>query len=199
VPITQRGQLEATGAEVIEARGMTLMPGLVEGHAHITFINGARPTDLGDTPPEEHTLAAARNARVLLDHGFTSAYSAASAKLRVDVVIRNAIEAGDLPGPRMRACGPEITVTGGLGDERRAHQFRDSFAMFADGPLEVMGKKSSGSSLRQAPASSHSASWTALLLVPCVPGTGQNLPLRLVNMPGGQSSCPYHVAICVLA
>src|SRR6204780_493290 len=69
---TQRGQLEATGAEGIEARGMPLMPGLVEGHAPITFINGARPTDLGDTPPEEHTLAAARNARVLLDHGFTS-------------------------------------------------------------------------------------------------------------------------------
>jgi imidazolonepropionase-like amidohydrolase len=134
---TQLGQLEATGASVIEARGMTLMPGLVEGHAHITFINGARATDLGDTPPEEHTLIAARNARLLLEHGFTSAYSAASAKLRIDVVIRNAIEAGELPGPRMRACGPEITVTGGLGDDRRMHQFRDSFAVVADGPLEV--------------------------------------------------------------
>jgi imidazolonepropionase-like amidohydrolase len=134
---TQRGQLEAAGAEVIEAKGMTLMPGMVEGHAHISFINGARPTDLGDTPPEEHTLLSARNARLLLDHGFTSAYSAASAKLRLDIVIRNAIEAGDLPGPRLRACGPEITVTGGLGDERRPHQFRDSFAMVADGPLEV--------------------------------------------------------------
>ncbi len=135
---TTLGQLEAAGAEVIDAKGMTLMPGLVEGHAHITFINGARTVDLGDTPPEEHTLIAARNARLLLDHGFTSAYSAASAKLRIDVVIRNAIEAGELPGPRLRACGPEITVTGGLGDERRAHQFRDSFAMFADGPIEVL-------------------------------------------------------------
>jgi imidazolonepropionase-like amidohydrolase len=135
---TQLGQLEAAGAEVIEANGMTLMPGLVEGHAHITFINCARPTELGDTPPEEHTLIAARNARLLLDHGFTGAYSAASAKLRIDVVIRNAINAGELPGPRLRACGPEITVTGGLGDERQAHQFRDSFAMFADGPAEVM-------------------------------------------------------------
>ncbi len=131
------GQLEAPGAEVVDAKGMTLMPGMVEGHAHITFINGARSTDLGDTPPEEHTLIAARNARLLLDHGFTSAYSAASAKLRIDVVIRNAIEAGDLPGPRLRACGPEITVTGGLGDERQAHQFRDSFAIVADGPVEV--------------------------------------------------------------
>jgi imidazolonepropionase-like amidohydrolase len=134
---TDRGQLDRAGAEVIEANGMTLMPGLVEGHSHITFINAQRPTDIGDTPPEEHTLIAARNARILLDHGFTSAYSAASAKLRIDVVIRNAIEAGDLPGPRLRACGPEITVTGGLGDERRAHQFRDSFAMVADGPNEV--------------------------------------------------------------
>ncbi len=134
---TERGQLEAAGANVIDAKGMTLMPGLVEGHSHITFINVTRPTDLGDTPPEEHTLIAARNARLLLDHGFTSAYSAASAKLRLDIVIRNAIEAGELPGPRLRACGPEITVTGGLGDERRAHQFRDSFAMVADGPDEV--------------------------------------------------------------
>jgi imidazolonepropionase-like amidohydrolase len=134
---TDRGQLDPSGADVVEANGMTLMPGLVEGHSHITFINAARSTDLGDTPPEEHTLIAARNARILLDHGFTSAYSAASAKLRIDVVIRNAIEAGELPGPRLRACGPEITVTAGLGDDRRAHQFRDSFAIVADGPDEV--------------------------------------------------------------
>jgi imidazolonepropionase-like amidohydrolase len=134
---TDRGQIDHAGADIIEANGMTLMPGLVEGHSHITFINAQRSTDIGDTPPEEHTLIAARNARLLLDHGFTSAYSAASAKLRIDVVIRNAIDAGELPGPRLRACGPEITVTGGLGDERRAHQFRDSFAMVADGPTEV--------------------------------------------------------------
>jgi imidazolonepropionase-like amidohydrolase len=132
-----RGQITGGGADVIEANGMTLMPGLVEGHSHITFINAARATDIGDTPPEEHTLIAARNARILLDHGFTSAYSAASAKLRIDVVIRNAIESGELPGPRLRACGPEITVTGGLGDDRRPHQFRDSFAIVADGPDEV--------------------------------------------------------------
>jgi len=134
----QTGQLQAAGADVIEAAGKTLMPGMVEGHAHITFINAPRPTDLGDTPPEEHTLIAARNARILLDSGFTGAYSAASAKLRIDVVIRNAIEAGELPGPRLKACGPEITVTGGLGDERRAHQFRDSFAVVADGPVEIL-------------------------------------------------------------
>jgi hypothetical protein len=74
----------------------------------------------------------------LLDHGFTSAYSAASAKLRLDIVIRNAIAAGQIPGPRLRACGPEITVTGGLGDERRVHMYRESFAVIADGPTEIV-------------------------------------------------------------
>ncbi|HEY1411924.1 MAG TPA: amidohydrolase family protein, partial [Rhodopila sp.] len=56
---TDRGQLDPAGAEIIDASGMTLMPGLVEGHSHITFIGSARATDIGDTPPEEHTLIAA--------------------------------------------------------------------------------------------------------------------------------------------
>jgi hypothetical protein len=107
-------------------------------HAHLSFGNAVASTDLGDLPPEEHTLLTARNAKTLLDHGFTSAYSAASAKLRLDIVIRNAIAAGQIPGPRLKACGPEITVTGGLGDERSAHMYRDSFAVIADGPAEIV-------------------------------------------------------------
>ena len=133
-----RGQLDGAGAEVIEAGGMTLMPGLVEGHAHLSFGNAVATTDLGDLPSEEHTLLTARNAKTLLDHGFTSAYSAASAKLRLNIVIRNAIAAGQIPGPRLKACGPEITVTGGLGDERSAHMYRESFAVIADGPAEIV-------------------------------------------------------------
>src|SRR5260370_27350049 len=100
-----RGQLDGAGAEVIEAGGMTLMPGLVEGHAHLSFGNAVASTDLGDLPPEEHTLLTARNARTLLDHGFTSAYSAVSAKLRLDVVIRNAIAVCEIPGPPLKASG----------------------------------------------------------------------------------------------
>ena len=58
-----RGQLDGASAEVIEAGGMTLMPGLVEGHAHLSFGNAVASTDLGDLPPEEHTLLTARNAK----------------------------------------------------------------------------------------------------------------------------------------
>lgn len=128
------GLLAVDEARVIDAGGRTLMPGLVEGHAHVTFIGLPRSTDLGETPPEEHVLATMHNARTLLDHGFTSAFSAASAKLRLDVVIRNEIEAGRIPGPRLRAASPEITVTGGLGDEGRLHMARSSFGIVADGP-----------------------------------------------------------------
>ena len=59
------------------------LPGLVEGHAHLSFCGAQRNTDLGDIPPEEHTIATLHNAKTLLDAGFTSAYSAASAKLRL--------------------------------------------------------------------------------------------------------------------
>ncbi|MBT5899023.1 MAG: amidohydrolase family protein, partial [Rhodospirillaceae bacterium] len=51
-------------------------------------------------------------------------------------VIRNAINAGEIPGPRMLACTPELTVSSGLGDVRLAHMHRDTFALVCDGPDE---------------------------------------------------------------
>ncbi len=126
-----------TASEIIDGSGHTLMPGLVEGHCHLSFCNPMRNQDLGEIPPEEHLLRTCRNATFILDHGFTSCYSAASAKLRTDIVVRQEIEDGYLAGPRYRAAGPEITVTGGLGDERRPHMHAESFGMVADGPTEI--------------------------------------------------------------
>ena len=131
-------QLDSIGAaEVIDGGGQTLMPGLVEGHCHLSFVGPARNQDLGEIPPEEHLLRTMRNATFILNHGFTSCYSAASAKLRIDVVVRQEIEDGYLAGPRYRAAGPEITVTGGLGDERKQHINAESFGMIADGIDEI--------------------------------------------------------------
>src|SRR5216684_7890232 len=67
------GELSGDGALQIDGCGMTLMPGMVEGHAHLSFGGAQKNTDLGDIPPEEHTLLTMRNAKTLLDHGFTSA------------------------------------------------------------------------------------------------------------------------------
>jgi len=73
------GQVDRTGAEVIEGRGATLMPGLVEAHAHLTWPSSVeRVVNTMKLPLEEHLLVTAQNARITLDHGFTSAYSAGS-------------------------------------------------------------------------------------------------------------------------
>ena len=133
-----RDQIDASrAASVLDARGLFLMPGLFEGHCHLSFVNPARNQDLGEIPPEEHLLRTMRNATLLLNHGFTSAYSAASAKLRLDVVVRQEIEDGYLAGPRYKAAGPEITTTGGLGDERKNHGHFEGFGMVADGVTEI--------------------------------------------------------------
>ena len=128
------GPIEADGATVVDGGGATLMPGLVEAHAHISFCDTPTLEGLGDLPPEEHTLETMKYARKMLDQGFTALFSAATAKERLDVVIRNAIDAGDIPGPRMRAASLELTVTGGLGDVRRSHMYSETFAECCDGP-----------------------------------------------------------------
>jgi len=128
--------IEAPGATRVDGGGQTLMPGLIEAHGHISFCNTPDLESLGDIPPEEHTLLAMKFAKVMLDQGFTSIFSAAAAKARLDVVIRNAIDAGDIPGPRLRAASPELTPTSGLGDVRRRHMHRETFAIPCDGPEE---------------------------------------------------------------
>jgi len=100
--------LERAGAEVIDGRGATLMPGLVEAHAHLTWpSNVERVVNAMKLPLEEHLLVTAQNARITLDHGFTSAYSAGSLGERFEVTLRNMIDAGYLPGPRLRASALE--------------------------------------------------------------------------------------------
>ena len=128
------------GATVLDGGGATLMPGLTEPHAHATFPDAASREDFTRLPPEEHTLVTMHNARTLLECGYTSCLSAASAKPRLDVAIRNEIEAGRIPGPRYLANGPEITVTGGLGDTNLLHlpfHPNPTFSFVVDGPDEM--------------------------------------------------------------
>lgn len=133
-----KDQIDRSQAEeVVDGGGATLMPGLTEGHAHISYTNCAALRDIGNVPTEEHMLITSYNAKLLLDSGFTSAYSAASSKPRLDIVLRNEINAGRLAGPRMKAASPEITATGGLGDERQIHMHHTGIEIIADGPVEV--------------------------------------------------------------
>ena len=128
--------LSRENVQLIRGNGRaTLMPGLIESHAHLSIDNTGDLAELGMIPPEEHTLLTMHNARRYLDYGITSCISAAAAKPRLDVVIRNAINAGDIPGPRLLAASPWLTVTGGLGDMRTLHMPHiESMAIVLDGP-----------------------------------------------------------------
>ncbi|KPU97914.1 cytosine deaminase [Variovorax paradoxus] len=109
------------GATVIDGAGATLMPGMCEAHTHFSWNDAATLAAIQTMPLEEHVLWCAKVAKRYLEAGFTSCVGAACAKPRLDVVIRNAINAGQIPGPRYLAASQEITVLGGLGDETLPH------------------------------------------------------------------------------
>lgn len=99
-------QLARDGAEIVDCRGATLMPGLVESHGHLSWpssvgrvFNGPNIAKL--LPPEEHLLVTVHNARVTLEAGFTSVYSAGSLGVRFEIALKKEIEGGYLPGPRL--------------------------------------------------------------------------------------------------
>jgi imidazolonepropionase-like amidohydrolase len=132
------GQLSRDGCEIIDGSGMTLMPGMVEGHTHLSFEAVTSTEDLIAPAPEDQVFAAARGAKALLDAGFTSAYGASEAKLRLAVAVRNEVDAGRLPGPRIRAGSLEISVTGAMGDESKLHNPRPGGpSIIVDGPEEM--------------------------------------------------------------
>src|SRR5918911_719442 len=97
---------------VVDLRGKTLMPGLTEGHFHISFWGVRELPDLDlKLPAELSTIYAVKNAELALRCGYTSVASA-GALHRVDVTVRDAINGGLIPGPRLAAAGRDICGTG---------------------------------------------------------------------------------------
>ncbi|QKX53692.1 uncharacterized protein TRUGW13939_00772 [Talaromyces rugulosus] len=127
VPEVEKLQSDSS-VGVIYGNGRTLMSGLGDAHTHLTW-NGSALDNLGEIGVEEHTIATAKSAMVYLDSGYTMCYGAASAKDRLDCVIRDAINQGSIPGPRYLANGKEIA--------RRGGELTPGITAFADGPLEM--------------------------------------------------------------
>ncbi len=127
------------GSQRIDGRGMTLMPGLIDAHLHLSWNNAPGIDPIQMMPLEEHVINCVEMARLLIDSGFTAGYGAAAAKPRLDVVIRDAINAGKVPGPRYTAAGPELTAVGGLGDATLPHIPHEglNLGIVASGPEDV--------------------------------------------------------------
>lgn len=119
------------GAKVVDGAGAFLMPGMIEAHTHFSWNDQPNLESIQRMPPEEHILWCAQVAEKYLDMGWTSCVGAASAKPRLDVVIRNAINDGTIKGPRYLAASQEITVPGGLGDTTAPHLPQPEFAFGA--------------------------------------------------------------------
>lgn len=109
---------DAGAATVVEGAGRTLMPGMIEAHAHLTWGSSVEKIyHQFILPPEELKIAAWRNARVLLDHGFTSAYSAGALGDGIEVELAAAINEGETPGPRLVPSTLERSPEGAEGVE----------------------------------------------------------------------------------
>jgi len=131
--------ISTSGVTVVDGAGATLMPGMTEAHTHFSWNDQPSLGAIQRMPTEEHILWCAHIAKRYLDRGFTSCVGAATAKPRLDVVIRNAINSGQIPGPRYLAASQEITVPGGLADETLPHlPFPEfSFGAVVSGPDDM--------------------------------------------------------------
>ncbi len=113
-------------AAVIDLQGQFIMPGMTETHAHLSFAD-ASPFAIGATSVEDATITAVRNARLMLDSGFTAAISFGST-YKIDVALRDAINAGRLAGPRLLAAGRDLGATASNVDSP------GGLSQIADGP-----------------------------------------------------------------
>jgi imidazolonepropionase-like amidohydrolase len=118
VQVTGAGDAPAEGPAVLDLPEHTLLPGLIDCHSHLV----GEPDDgqgyagmLARTGAQE-ALSGARNARDTLRAGFTTVRDMGTFRAFVDVALRDAINAGWLPGPRMRVAGAYVTCSGGGGD-----------------------------------------------------------------------------------
>lgn len=102
--------------ETIDAKGGTIMPGLVEAHFHATYFNIRTLEDLDIKYPVEYvSLLASVNCKLALECGYTAARSG-GCLFNVDVWLRTAIDNDLIPGPRLSPSGREICSAGGLMD-----------------------------------------------------------------------------------
>ena len=114
IEIISERAIKADGATVVDVAGQTLMPGLIDAHVHVFSVNLVASRN-ENMPLTLMTAQAVPRIRSMLDRGFTSVRDVAGG----DVGIRDGVEQGFIPGPRLFVGGPGLTQTGGHGDHRR--------------------------------------------------------------------------------
>jgi len=129
------------GARVVELPGTTLMPGMIEGHSHL-FLHPYNETSWDDQVLKEplslRTARAVANARATLMAGFTTVRDLGTEGAGyADVGLRQAIEQGIVPGPRMLVATRALVATGAYGPKGGDPELAARGAEEADGPALV--------------------------------------------------------------
>ncbi len=131
----------ASGDSCYDLSGKTLMPGMVAGHAHLSYPD-FDPDDLNSIdmayPPTHMAVIAARNAERTLRAGFTAAAGAGSVH-QIDRMLKDLTRKGVIQGPRIMACGQDIMPTAGGMDLKPAWwgMGLNGLPLIVDGPIEV--------------------------------------------------------------
>lgn len=136
---TSGDELLPAGATVIDLPNATVLPGLIDAHTHLTVNPDFGYSMLGISIPRQ-ALIGAHNARVTLEAGFTTVRNVAAYSY-ADVALRDAINAGEVPGPRMLVSGPPLSITGGHCDNNLLpYEFHETYPGVADGVEGVQHK-----------------------------------------------------------
>ena len=128
---------EHPGAQVIDLKGMTLMPGLIDTHVHLSLHGNPQYfNELIMESPALVALKAVKKVRGLVDSGFTTIRTMGD-KGQIDIAMKAAVEAGDITGPRIRTSGLCLTITGGHGDMFPPHAEIKGMGRIVDSPSQA--------------------------------------------------------------
>jgi imidazolonepropionase-like amidohydrolase len=129
------------GAEVIDLGDRTLMPGLIDAHVHLFLHPGAEDLQTVEESVPQRTIVAVLAARDDLMAGFTAERDMGTEGAgSADTAVRNAIDGGQVPGPRLRISGNAVDILGGHEDALRFNPAQHIFsnATYANSPAELV-------------------------------------------------------------